>query len=249
MSTWACVRIDRAAARSIWWRPHSPSPRILVTPVPDHFPDTRKDARSVRCISVPLLVRVAGILSSHCCLCSGVCVLVPVQQVQDDLSYLSKHGVKIDEFWLDVERSDWGSNHTWNTHFIWKMADEAKKHTKAKVGVYTSESQWTPITGGSDRMKEYPLWWATYDGTPGFSGFRHFGGWEKPYMHQFVCAGGYLQQCCHTRGDSHACACLFVLVRRFQVRGFSRSVWRGCGCQLEGVVAVYAVDVAMMPSC
>ena len=174
---------------------------------------------------------------------------VPVQQVRDDLRYLSKHGVKIDEFWLDVERSDWGSDHAWNTDFILKMADEAKKHTKAKVGVYTSESQWTPITGGSDRMKEYPLWWATYDGTPGFSGFRHFGGWEKPYMHQFVCAGGYLQQCCHTRGDSHACACLFVLVRRFQVRGFSRSVWRGCGCQLEGVVAVYAVDVAMMPSC
>mmetsp|Transcript_6866 Transcript_6866/g.14183 ORF Transcript_6866/g.14183 Transcript_6866/m.14183 type:complete len:218 (+) Transcript_6866:62-715(+) len=106
-------------------------------------------------------------------------------QVQDDLSYLSKHGVKIDEFWLDVERSDWGSNHTWNTHFIWKMADEAKKHTKAKVGVYTSESQWTPITGGSHRLKHLPLWWATYDGTPDFAGFRRFGGWKKPYMHQY----------------------------------------------------------------
>ena len=126
---------------------------------------------------------------------------VPVQQVRDDLRYLSKHGVKIDEFWLDVERSDWGSDHAWNTDFILKMADEAKKHTKAKVGVYTSESQWTPITGGSHRLKHLPLWWATYDGTPDFAGFRRFGGWKKPYMHQYV----GIDRCCLCWAGIHTC--------------------------------------------
>ena len=72
-----------------------------------------------------------------------------LQQVSSDLSYLRSHGVSIDSFWIDVERSDWGSNHTFNTHFIRDECETAKSQTSALVGVYTSQSQWTPITGGA----------------------------------------------------------------------------------------------------
>ena len=69
--------------------------------------------------------------------------------MSSDLSYLRSHGVSIDSFWIDVERSDWGSNHTFNTHFIRDECETAKSQTSALVGVYTSQSQWTPITGGA----------------------------------------------------------------------------------------------------
>ena len=105
--------------------------------------------------------------------------------MNDDISYLKSHGVDFHEFWVDVERSDWGSNHSWNTHFI-KNCCDAAKGSAIHVGVYTSESQWQPITGNSHELHDYDLWWATYNGEPNFDGFSSFGGWSKPYMHQYL---------------------------------------------------------------
>ena len=50
---------------------------------------------------------------------------------------------------------------------------------------YSSESQWTPITGNWRGASSLPLWWATYDGQPGFNGFQPFGGWDSPAIHQY----------------------------------------------------------------
>lgn len=107
------------------------------------------------------------------------------QQIESDIAYLKDHGVEISEFWLDIESSDWGSNHTWNTRFIERLASKASSLTSARVGIYSSHSQWEPITGDSHDLKQYPLWWATYNYQPSFSGFVAFGGWKTPFMHQY----------------------------------------------------------------
>ena len=31
------------------------------------------------------------------------------------------------------------------------------------IGIYTSASQWNPITGGTSQFVKYPLWYAHYD--------------------------------------------------------------------------------------
>lgn len=93
--------------------------------------------------------------------------------------------MEIDTFWVDVERSDWGSNQTWNTIFIKEIAETARASSGAKVGIYSSHSQWQPITGDSTALASFPLWWPTYNYQPNFDGFSAFGGWTTPYMHQY----------------------------------------------------------------
>jgi hypothetical protein len=37
------------------------------------------------------------------------------------------------------------------------MVDEGLKKG-VSLGIYTSSSQWSPITGGTTQFKKYPLW-------------------------------------------------------------------------------------------
>lgn len=41
------------------------------------------------------------------------------------------------------------------------MANQGKARG-VSIGVYTSSSQWTPITGGSTKMSSYPLWYVLF---------------------------------------------------------------------------------------
>ena len=50
---------------------------------------------------------------------------------------MKKNGVDFDMFWLDLENSDWGSNHTHNRLFIERLRNAAEAEG-AKVGIYTS---------------------------------------------------------------------------------------------------------------
>ncbi len=65
------------------------------------------------------------------------------------------------------------------------MANQGKARG-VNLGVYTSKSQWTPITGSSTKMAGYPLWYAHYDNNPSFSDFSAFGGWTKPAIKQYA---------------------------------------------------------------
>eukprot|EP01034_Spumella_vulgaris_P026849 gene26849-33493_t len=105
-------------------------------------------------------------------------------------------GVKVGMLWLDVEGTQyWSSSASANTNFIVAMANQGKARG-VSIGVYTSKSQWTPITGSSTAMKSYPLWYAHYDNVQSFSDFSAFGGWTKPAIKQYAgdvsfCSAGW----------------------------------------------------------
>lgn len=54
-----------------------------------------------------------------------------------------------------------------------------------KVAMYTSKSQWEPITKDSKKLGDLPLWYAHYNGEANFNGFQKFGSWEKPAIKQY----------------------------------------------------------------
>lgn len=86
------------------------------------------------------------------------------------VSYLEKYNIHHDgnlhaknntfgTIWLDVEGPQyWSSDKSHNVAFI----DSLIKAGEAKglpIGVYSSESQWTPITGGWTGASHLPLWY------------------------------------------------------------------------------------------
>eukprot|EP01088_Endostelium_zonatum_P016248 TRINITY_DN430_c0_g1_i1.p1 TRINITY_DN430_c0_g1~~TRINITY_DN430_c0_g1_i1.p1 ORF type:complete len:214 (-),score=44.97 TRINITY_DN430_c0_g1_i1:55-696(-) len=102
------------------------------------------------------------------------------------VNYLHSHGVRFGTIWLDIEGPGtyWSANHASNTEFIKELLDHGRS-LGAHVGVYTSKSQWIPITGGATVASTAPLWYAHYDGTQNFGDFSPFGGWTHPYMKQY----------------------------------------------------------------
>jgi len=92
--------------------------------------------------------------------------------------------------WLDVEGGDlyWSRTIANNIKFIEQMISEAKKYQpKYKLGIYTSKSQWAPIVGsGYTGGKDFPLWYASYNGQTNFNDFSAFAGWTTPTLHQYA---------------------------------------------------------------
>uniref|UniRef100_A0A1I8ALR1 Glycoside hydrolase n=1 Tax=Steinernema glaseri TaxID=37863 RepID=A0A1I8ALR1_9BILA len=91
-------------------------------------------------------------------------------QIEKAVNKMNEEGVSIGTLWLDVERLAWPASHTSNRQFIKDMVKKAK----AIVGATWSE------------LSYLPLWWADYNGHDNFSGFKTFGGWTKPKMHQYA---------------------------------------------------------------
>lgn len=87
--------------------------------------------------------------------------------------------------WLDIEGPDyWYSSTSSNIEFIQGLVNEGNARG-VKLGIYTGNSQWTPITGSTTQFKAYPLWYAHYDNNPSFSDFTPFGGWTQPTRKQY----------------------------------------------------------------
>mmetsp|Transcript_22534 Transcript_22534/g.32930 ORF Transcript_22534/g.32930 Transcript_22534/m.32930 type:complete len:211 (+) Transcript_22534:39-671(+) len=109
----------------------------------------------------------------------------PAKQMDDTVNALKNAGAKYGMLWIDVEgTSYWSSSTSNNVNFIQGMVDEGLKKN-VTLGIYTSSSQWNPITGGSTQFKKYPLWYAHYDGVSSFSDFVPFGGWTSPAIKQY----------------------------------------------------------------
>jgi len=87
--------------------------------------------------------------------------------------------------WLDIEIYQWSANHVSNRNFISALANGLKAEG-ARVGIYTSENNWSQIVGTEwDGVAEHDLWYAHYDGEANFGDFRPFGGWKKPSIKQY----------------------------------------------------------------
>jgi GH25 family lysozyme M1 (1,4-beta-N-acetylmuramidase) len=56
--------------------------------------------------------------------------------------------------------------------------------------VLCSPYMWGIIAGSDCTVgSSYPLWWADYNGNPGWPPFSPFGGWSSPAIHQYDDSG------------------------------------------------------------
>ena len=84
-------------------------------------------------------------------------------QVSDTVSYLQSNNAKYTAFWLDIEGTQyWSTVKSNNQDFFNSLVSEAQKLGQT-IGVYTSESQWNSIMGGSFTAgSKFPLWYPHY---------------------------------------------------------------------------------------
>ncbi len=100
-------------------------------------------------------------------------------------SFNTTLGATVGMLWIDVEgTSYWSSSAANNVNFLHGMVNQAKNRG-VNLGIYSSNSQWTPITGSTHDFSSLPLWYAHYDGKDNYSDFAAFGGWSKPAIKQY----------------------------------------------------------------
>jgi len=90
--------------------------------------------------------------------------------------------------WLDIEdTSYWTTNTTTNRNFFESMVSGCNS-AGIRCGVYTSQSQWTPIMGSYNGGSSMKLWYPRYQSPPqpNFNEFTPFGGWNTPFAKQYV---------------------------------------------------------------
>jgi len=113
-------------------------------------------------------------------------------QVKATMDYLLKNGAAdlFRTLWLDIEGGNlyWSKITANNVQFVNQMIAQAKTYLPTyKVGIYTSKSQWAPIVGSSyTGGKDFPLWYANYNGRQDFNDFSAFAGWTRPALHQYL---------------------------------------------------------------
>nr|CAD2132062.1 unnamed protein product [Meloidogyne enterolobii] len=131
--------------------------------------------------------RTAGIDNVDCYVfpCAKCKDANPKNIIEKILKNLKAKNVKCDRIWIDVEGPQyWKTNKQQNVDFIQGMVNELKAN-KQKIGIYTSNAQWQPITGGSTKFNDFPLWYPHYDNKANFVDFKPFGGWKKPLIKQY----------------------------------------------------------------
>jgi len=105
-------------------------------------------------------------------------------QVSEAITYLRSNSVSFGMFWFDIEGSQYWSSQSFNQNWFTQAVNQARS-MGVTIGVYTSASQWAPIMGNFNGGSAYPLWYAHYDGVPGFGDFQPFAGWQHPAIKQF----------------------------------------------------------------
>ncbi|EFC38524.1 predicted protein [Naegleria gruberi] len=99
-------------------------------------------------------------------------------QVQNTVNFIKSNGATFGQIWLDIEGPQyWTNNCQTNVNFISRMVN-AGRATGYPVHIYSSHSQWQPITCGSTAFSNLQLWWAYYDNNASFDNFQSFGGWR-----------------------------------------------------------------------
>ncbi|KAG9397009.1 Glycoside hydrolase family 25 [Carpediemonas membranifera] len=96
--------------------------------------------------------------------------------------YHSQH-----QMWIDIENHAlFFSSCSENVKFIKEIVKELETYWPGKVGMYTSEAQWSPIACNSKDFSHMQLWWPRYDGVGSLThNWRSFGGWSRPAIKQY----------------------------------------------------------------
>eukprot|EP00483_Globobulimina_turgida_P001272 UN01274 len=120
-------------------------------------------------------------------------------QMNTMISDLSSHGAKYNMIWLDIEDNpdsecSWSKNTiAVNCDIILALGTAAEANGK-KVGIYSNHNEWGGYVFHGDygacsqpaKEKNWPLWYADYDGAKNFNDFVAFGGWTKPVIKQYA---------------------------------------------------------------
>ena len=110
----------------------------------------------------------------------------PEAQVESTIEYFADANRSAPFFlWLDVEGTQyWSPNCTNNTAFLHAMVGAARARLgDNNVGIYSSKSQWVPITCDDASFSRLPLWRPHYDGRADNDDWTEaaigpFGGWK-----------------------------------------------------------------------
>jgi hypothetical protein len=89
---------------------------------------------------------------------------IPQNETRESLAAKSNEtlGATYGMLWIDVEGTQyWSTSTSSNVAFLNDMVAEGVKKG-ISLGIYTSNSQWSPITGGYTGLSKYPLW-VSYD--------------------------------------------------------------------------------------
>nr|CAD2185944.1 unnamed protein product [Meloidogyne enterolobii] len=126
------------------------------------------------------------------------------------LNELNKNNLKIGKIWFDIA-GDAGMNNAnrtyrWyedkerNIKFIEEMIEILKENNKLN-GIYSSKSHWTSITGNTQKFKEIPLWYNSFDEINNFNDYtnKFFGGWKYPYVKTYDYRKDVIDKSCGTR--------------------------------------------------
>jgi hypothetical protein len=112
--------------------------------------------------------------------------------MSDYISSLLADGVlNTNMVWMDIEGTEyWSSSCSSNQSWLSDAINEINSLYKgcglsSCVGIYTSESQWSPIMCNTFEFSRHQLWWAYHDYEASFSDFTPFGGWGEPNMKQY----------------------------------------------------------------
>jgi len=103
---------------------------------------------------------------------------------------LKEQKVNYGMLWIDVEQCKdcWGSLGT-NAEFVAEGVNTAISKG-AKVGIYSSEYEWSITIGGFTGFSHLPQWYADWDGAESFSDHGYnFGGFKNPAMKQLADQG------------------------------------------------------------
>jgi GH25 family lysozyme M1 (1,4-beta-N-acetylmuramidase) len=104
----------------------------------------------------------------------------PRLQIRETIDFIVKRGGQtFNRIWLDIEGANYWGTCPQNQVFFEAAGQEVIKQGY-KLGIYSGASQWAPIMCGYQGFKQYPMWYAHYDGKKDFSTFRPYGGWVIP---------------------------------------------------------------------
>ncbi|KAH7706920.1 LYS-6.2 protein, partial [Aphelenchoides avenae] len=123
------------------------------------------------------------------------------QQVNDVLDYMQSQPIFYlpTYWWIDIENATHWSTPFANWITIQQIFAAFYRRGHYNLGIYTNKHNWESIMGSLAAFYRYPLWWARYWATKDFSHFPAFGGWDRPYIHQY--AGDVILQDCRIKVD------------------------------------------------